>query len=124
VIEPLVCDVAAHGIGSALRELDRLAEFWAGADLVARERAPKDEAAYAQLDLFRGAPRGVSPMNELDDGINFLLSESIRLSGVAPEREFGVGIVFLLKALGLAQKMDWPFLGIDSLDRAWTAPES
>jgi len=41
------------------------------------------------------------------------------MTGLKSEEEFGVGIVFLLKALGLIRKFQWPFRGIDTLDRLW-----
>jgi hypothetical protein len=125
VLKPLVCDIQLHGVTSALRDADRLAERWAdyNAYLLRHERNP-DQAQLSQPDLFLGAPRGISPAGELTDGLNFLFAESLRLTGVAPEEEFGIGLVFLLKALTFPAKFDWPFFGIDTIDRLWRAPES
>lgn len=125
VLRPLVCEVQLHGLTSALRDADRLAERWAdyNAFLSRHERRAAD-AHLSQPDLFLGAPRGISPTGEMTDGVNFLFAESLRLTGVAPEEEFGVGLVFLLKALTFPSKFDWPFFGIDTLDRLWRHPEA
>lgn len=120
VLAPLECDVAAHGLAALLRDLDRLAQYWTEFDALGARRESRSAAEiYSQPDLFRGNPRGVSPAGRLDDPVNFVLSESIRVAGAAPEDEFGVGIVILLKSLGLVGRLDWPFFGIDSLDRVW-----
>lgn len=117
VIRPLECDVAAHGLLAALRDFERLAQFWSEHDAYLRSQEDRGpEALFSQPDLFLGAPRGVGPSNQLDDGLNFLFSGSLRLTGVAPDKEFGVGLAFLLKALSLSQRFDWPFFGIDTLD--------
>lgn len=125
VLRPLVCEIQLHGLTSALRDADRLAERWADyhAFLLQHERHAQD-AHLSQPDLFLGAPRGISPSGEMTDGVNFLFAESLRLTGVAPEEEFGVGLVFLLKALTFPSKFDWPFFGIDTLDRLWRSPET
>lgn len=123
VLKPLVCDVGLHGITAALRDADRLAERWADySAFLARHEADRPPTHLTQPDLFLGAPRGISPSGELTDGVNFLFAESLRLTGVAPEDEFGVGLVFLLKALTFPAKFDWPFFGVDTLDRLWRSP--
>lgn len=122
VLEPLDCHVGGYGLSFALREFERLAAFWNDYSTLARAHDPKSAGgAFTQLDLFQGAPRGVSKLGQLDDPLNFLFSESIRLSGVPAEDEFGVGLVFLLKALSFARRFDWPFFGIDTLDCLWKA---
>ena len=104
--------------------MNRLAAYWSEQDLYHRGHdEARLEALYTQPDLFHAAARGVSPMNQLDDGANFVLSESIRLRGVAPSEEFGVGLAFLLKSLDLVQTYDWPFFGVDSLDRVFEPKE-
>lgn len=117
VLKPLTCDVARHGLTAALRDAERLARYLADLNLFMRQRrrAQPGSAAF-QLDLFCQNPRGIGPGGELDDGLSFLFGEALRLQGVEAERRFGVGVTFLLKALALAQKMEWPFLGMDTLD--------
>lgn len=123
VLKPLVCDIHLHGLTSALRDADRLAERWADySAFLSGHGRDEAQARLSQPDLFLGTPRGVSPTGELTDGINFLFGESLRLAGVAPEEEFGAGLVFLLKALTFPAKFDWPFFGIDTLDRLWRSP--
>lgn len=120
VIQPLECEVGRHGLSFALREFDRLAAHWNDYAALARAReagAPTEPIA-TQPDLFRGMPRGISLRSQLDDGINFIFAESLRLTNVPPDEEFGVGVVMLLKALSVARRHEWPFLGIDTLDRA------
>ena len=118
VVEPLVCDVGRDGVTAALRDADRLADHWRDYEAYCQQSEPPDsEASYSQPDLFFDAPRGVGPRNQLDDGINFLFSGSLRLKGVPPEEEFAVGVAFLLKGLAIVQRCDWPFFGIDTLDK-------
>jgi hypothetical protein len=125
VLRPLACDVQLHGLASALRDADRLAERWADYNAFLSRHEPRGaESRFSQPDFFLGTPRGIGPAGELTDGVNFLFSESLRLTGVAPEEEFGVGLVFLLKALTFPGKFEWPFFGIDTLDRLWRAPDS
>lgn len=121
VLDPLVCDIGKYGLTAALRDLDRLAQHWADHDAYIRAKRERGELDinFSQPDLFAGALRGIGPGGELDDGVNFLFSQSIRLANVRPEQEFGVGIAFLLKALSYPRRFDWPFFGIDTLDRLW-----
>jgi hypothetical protein len=116
VYHPLTCDVGRHGLTAALRETDRLAQYLADLNLYLRRRA-ETAGPLAQPDLFHQHPRGIGPTGHLDDGINFLFGEALRLEGVTPAAAFGVGMIFLLKGLAIAQRLDWPFLGIDTLDR-------
>jgi hypothetical protein len=123
VLKPLVCDVGLHGLTAALRDADRLAERWADySTFLSRHETDRAPTHFTQPDLFLGSPRGIGPSGDLTDGVNFLFAESLRLSGVAPEDEFGVGVVFLLKSLTFPAKFDWPFFGVDTLDRLWRSP--
>ena len=120
VFDPLRCDIGRHGLGLALREIDRLAEHWSQYDAFLHRRDTRDaQAVFSQPDLFSGTPRGIGPSGHLDDAINFIFSESLRFTSVNPEEKFGVGVVLLLKALSLVHRFDWPFFGIDTLDRVW-----
>lgn len=119
VTRPLECDVARHGLGSALREADLLAQYWADYAAFARQESVEDEQILSQPDLFLGFPRGLNRRNELADPVNFILNESMRLRGIPAEGLFGVGLALLLKGLGWVQRHDWPFNGIDSLDRVF-----
>jgi hypothetical protein len=124
VLRPLVCDVQLHGLASALRDADRLAERWADYSAFLSRHEPRGpESRFSQPDFFLGTPRGIGPSGELTDGVNFLFSESLRLTGVPAEDEFGVGLVFLLKALTFPAKLEWPFFGVDTLDRLWRSPD-
>ena len=120
-IKPLECEVGLYGLSAALRDFERLAQYWSDHDDYMRrlDRGAR-AAAFSQPDLFYGTPRGVTPENELEDGINFLFSSALRLKGVGPEEELGVGIAFLLKSLNFTKQFDWPFRGIDTLDHVWT----
>lgn len=124
VLTPLTCDVGRYGLSHALRETERLAQHWTDQAIYLRAAAEKAEASFSQPDLFHAAPRGIGPRNQLDDGVNFLFSESLRLSGVPAGGEFDVGITFLLKALDLVKRLEWPFFGVDTLDRLWSTPEA
>lgn len=118
VLAPLTSDVARDGLTTALRETERLARYLADLNLFMKERRRTEPAAgNFQPDLFCQNPRGIGPHGGLDDGLNFLFGEALRLKGVTAERRFGVGVTFMLKALALSQKMEWPFLGLDTLDR-------
>ncbi|MBI3735397.1 hypothetical protein HY256_02670, partial [Candidatus Sumerlaeota bacterium] len=120
VIKPLECDIARYGLEAALRDLDRLAGHWSEYDIyMRREQSARGDETFTQPDLFLDAPRGVDRANLLEDPINFIFGHSLRLIGVEREQEFGVGLVFLLKALNLVQKHDWPFRGVDTLDKLW-----
>jgi len=104
-------------------DFERLAEHWSQYDVWLRRGGSAETGIYNQPDLFCGSPRGISARNQLEDGVNFLFSESIRLEGVLAGEEFGVGMVFLLKALSFVPEFDWTFHGIDSLDCAWRNSE-
>ncbi len=124
VVKPMICDVAGHGLCAALQDAERLAQYWSDYDAhLRRGRTEGSADPVAQPDLFFGAPRGVNSQNQLDDGFNFLFADSLRLAGVGPEEQFGVGLTFLLKALALAQQFDWPFRGVDTLDCLWKGGE-
>jgi hypothetical protein len=120
IYRPLVCDVGRYGLTAALRDVERLAHYLNDQGQFARRRRAENPAApVGQPDLFRSAPRGIGPRGQLDDGLNYLFGEALRLQGVPPEMRFGVGVVMLLKALALAPRLQWPFLGIDTLDLAF-----
>lgn len=116
VVRPLECDIARHGLSAALRDADKLAEYWNDYAAFARADAGEGAGGVSQPDLFFAPPRGVGPENDLVDPLNFILSGSIRARGVAAEETFGVGLAFLLKGLGLVQRYEWPFVGIDTID--------
>jgi hypothetical protein len=119
VLKPLECDVGHLGLTFALREFERVATYWNDYNTLARTReagAPEEPVA-TQPDLFHGMPRGVSLRSQLDDGINFVFSESLRLVNIPAEERFGAGVTFLLKALSFIRRYEWPFFGIDTLDR-------
>lgn len=118
IFRPLTCDVGLFGLTAALRDTDRLAQYLNDQSLYICQRRLEDPAGtLSQPDLFCQNPRGIGLTGTLDDGLNFLFGEALRLGGVEPERRFGVGVTFLLKALALLPKMEWPFLGLDTLDR-------
>jgi hypothetical protein len=119
VAGPLKCDVARFGLTAALRDADRLAQYWRDFDVACRREREAGRSAPSQPDLFFGAPRGVGPGGSLDDGINFVLSEALRVEGAPPEEEFGVAVVMLLKALAWIGRCDWPFFGVDTVDRVF-----
>jgi hypothetical protein len=119
VLSPLWADVATHGLTSALADADRLAEHIHGLSLYeARRRAmtPREATPTGQIDLFCPNPRGVGPDGLLQDGLNYLYGEALRLRGVEPARRTGVAVTLLLKALALAQRWDWPAERLDALD--------
>jgi hypothetical protein len=124
VYGPLVADVGRYGLTAALSDVDRLAEHLNELNLFERQRQSyeKSEAAH-QPDLFHPNPRGIGPTGMLDDGLNYMLGETLRVRGATEEERFGVGVTLLLKALALGPRMGWPFLGIDSLDRVFLAEE-
>jgi len=118
IFRPLVADVGRYGLTAALRDAERLAQVLGDHNLYIQQRRKNDpQGPLSQPDLFHQNPRGIGPGGELDDGLNYLYGEALRVAGVAPERQFGVGVTFLLKALALGAKMEWPFLGLDTLDR-------
>ena len=121
VYRPLICDVDRHGLTYALRDFDRLAQYLNDQLLFMRERrAGGPEQAVGQPDLFKPNPRGVGPTGQLDDPLNFIFAEALRLEAVRDQDRFGVGITFLLKALALLPPLGWPFFGIDTLDQIFT----
>ncbi|OPZ08802.1 MAG: hypothetical protein BWZ08_00889 [candidate division BRC1 bacterium ADurb.BinA292] len=115
IYRPLACDVERHGLTFALRETERLAHYLNNQMVYARQ-PESPSPATAQPDLFKPEIRGVGPTGHLDDPVNYLFEEALRLRGVEAESRFGVGLVFLLKALALGQEFDWPFFGVDTLD--------
>lgn len=118
VVQPMTCDVRRYGLTATLRDAERLARYLADLNLFMRQRKRTlPQAATLQMDLFCQNPRGIGPGGELDDGVNYLFGEALRLRGVEPERRFGVGVTFLLKALALVQKLEWPFAGVNTLDK-------
>lgn len=118
IFRPLTCDISRYGLTAALRDADRLAQYFADLNRFLRQHRPAEEGAlFSQPDLFCQHPRGISLKGELEDGVNFLYGEALRLAGVEPERHFGIGLTFLLKALALCGKMDWPFAGLGTLDQ-------
>lgn len=118
VMQPMSCDVGRYGLTATLRDAERLARYLADLNLFMRQRKRTlPQAATLQMDLFCQNPRGIGAGGELDDGINYLFGEALRLKGVEPERRFGVGVTFLLKALALAQKLEWPLPGVNTLDK-------
>jgi hypothetical protein len=119
IFQPLTVDVAHYGLTAALGDADRLAHYLNDQHhFFSQRRKIEDEGPLTiQPDLFCPNPRGIGPGGLLDDGANYLFGEALRLRGVEPGRRFGVGVTFLLKGLALIQHMDWPFLGIDTLDR-------
>jgi hypothetical protein len=120
IFRPLVCNVGQHGLLSALRDAERLGQYLNDLNLYIRQRrASGSEAPLVQPDLFCPNPRGIGPTGLLDDGVNFLLGDALRLKGVPEEERFGVGVTFLLQMLSFAQRLDWPFLGIDTLDHVF-----
>ncbi len=122
VFDPLVADLAAHGLTSVLREADRVAEHWH--DYAAYRRRIENEGradAAEQPDLFLSRPRGVNERDQLVDPINFIFEESFRVGGVTATVEFSIGLCLLLKSLEWAERFDWPFAGVDALDRIWQA---
>lgn len=122
IYQPLVCDVGRHGLCAALRESERLAQHLNVLEHFQRQWSRPDPGApLGQPDLFQSTPRGVSAVGELADPINYFFGNALRLTGVAPADRLGVGVTFLLHALALAQRLNWPFLGIDTLDEALTA---
>jgi hypothetical protein len=125
VYGPLVLDVGRYGLTAALGDTDRLADYLNELNLFERRRQLGERAAAAtrQPDLFCPNPRGIGPTGQLDDGLNYMFGETLRLRGVPGDQRFGVAVTFLLKALALAPRMGWPFLGIDTLDRIFLADE-
>ncbi len=123
VVEPLQVDVGRFGLLAALRDLERLAEHWSQRDAY-RRGSEGPAGRFLQPDLFFGHPRGVNPRQELDDGVNFLFSQSFRVAGAPPAERYGLGVTLLLKALGVVQRLDWPFFGVDTLDHVWLEGES
>jgi hypothetical protein len=124
VYGPLVIDVGRFGLTAALTDTDRLADYLNELNLFERQRVSFERSeATRQPDLFHPNPRGIGPTGQLDDGLNYMFGETLRLRGVPAEQRFGVAVTLLLKALALAPRMGWPFLGIDSLDRVFLSVE-
>ncbi len=117
IFAPLTCDMAGHGLTAALRDADRLGQYLNDVNQYSKDRLARPGTVTNQPDLFCQNPRGIGPQGSLDDGLNFMFGETLRLGGVKKEEMAGVGIVFLLKALELTEQLEWPFLGIDTLDK-------
>ena len=127
IYRPLVLHVEEDGLIVALRDTERLAQYLADLSLFARQqRQAGDLSPQHQPDLFSQHPRGISLVGQLDDGLNFLFGEALRLEGVDPDRKLGVTMTFVLKALALSARLGWPFLGIDTIDQLFSpvAPEA
>jgi len=79
VIEPMKCDIDAYGLSAALTDAMRLAEYWNDFELFRRgiESEGNSDSLF-QPDLFFGQPRGINAADQLDDGVNFLFSQSLR----------------------------------------------
>lgn len=120
VYRPLVCDVGQFGLTAALSDAERLAIHLNELDLYLRQQAGAREPIMSQDDLFCQNPRGIGPGGQLDDGLNYLFTEALRLQGAEPARRLGITATFLLKAIQLADRLQWPFLGIDSVDRIFS----
>lgn len=117
VFEPMTVNIGSFGLTAALRDAERLAQYWSEFDRYIERRQSRDaEAIWGQPDFFCRSPRGVDERGRLEDGLNFMFSESLRLGGFDPEKRFGAGVTFLLKAVALAQAMNWPLRGLDTLD--------
>lgn len=117
VYRPMISDVGRYGLTAALHDVQHLAQYLKELDVFTRHRLEaKHMVRLSQPDLFCQNPRGVGPTGTLDDGANYLFGEAYRLRNVPTDQLFGSGVVFLLKALDLTAQLQWPFLGIDTLD--------
>ena len=111
--------VAASGVGG-LQILQNQMD-------VLRSKGPGRFSPFMIPQMITNILPGLISINHGMKGPNFAIvtacasgthciGEALRLKGVESERRFGVGVTFLLKALALVQKMEWPFLGVDTLD--------
>ena len=121
VYQPLICDVEAFGLSAALKDCERLAEYFDEVNQYLLQRRNAGAGAAQQPDMFHPNPHGIGQEGLLNDGVNYLFGEALRLKGVEPERRLGVAVVFLLKGLQLSVQMNWPFFGVDTLEDLFAA---
>ena len=117
VYRPLICDLERDGLTFTLRDAARLAHYLNDQMVFTqkrREEHPGDPVN--QPDLFKQTLRGVAPNGRLEDPVNYMFAEALRVANVPARQRFGVGVVLLLQAMALARRLDWPLEGIDTLD--------
>ncbi len=121
VYRSLTCDLERDGLTFTLRDAARLAHYLNDQMVFTqkrREEHPSDPVN--QPDLFKQTLRGVAPNGRLDDPVNYMFAEALRIVNVPAPQRFGVGVVLLLQAMALAERLDWPLRGIDKLDEVFS----
>jgi hypothetical protein len=117
VYQPLVCRIPEWGLSHCLLEMDRLARFiQERSDFQKGTLCRELDHVCTQPDLFNPSPSGTDHSGIMDDPASFLVGETMSLKGVDAADEFCVGLIVLLKTLGLIKTYGWEFRGIHTLD--------